>query len=184
MKKKLLTILLGGFLILGMTIGCTEQKENESKENVVEQSKGKCESEECIKLIEPKMQVEEVNEIIGFDGEKKDGADTYIWQLTSKTKIEIEYKDGLGTITATMDKDKIKNDDLKLSICYGIQNSLRSGTTFTYDEMVKELEGVEGYLATNAPTFKRYIWVNKDGQTFSATFSDNLKGKCSIASIR
>lgn len=184
MTKKLLTILLGGTLILGIATGCTEQKQDESQKNEVqEKSKGHCEAEECIKLIEPKMQVEEVNEIIGFAGEKKEGSNTYIWQLTEKTKIEVEYKDGLGTITAKMDKDKISNDKLKISVCYDIQSSIKSGTTFTYEEMVEKFEGIEGYLETKAPTFKMYMWV-KDGQTFRATFSDSLNGKCSMVSLR
>ena len=183
MKRKLFTILLGGVFILSMAVGCTSQKEEPPvNDNVQEESKGKCEAEECIKLIEPTMSVEEVNEIIGLDGVKKDGQEVYVWQLTEKSKIEVEYNDGLGTITATMDKSKIKNDQLKLSICYNIVNNIKT-TTYTYEEMVEKLEGVEGYLATKAPTFKRYIWV-KDNQTFSASFSDNLDGKCSIVSIR
>lgn len=183
MKKKLLTILLGCALILGMATGCSEQEEkNPIEKDVQEKSKGKCEAEECIKLIEPNMSVEEVNETIGFGGQRKEDEDIYIWQLTEKSKIEIEYKDGLGTITATIDKNKINNDKLKFSLCYNIINSIKT-TTYTYEEMVEKLEGIEGYLATKAPTFKRYIWV-KDNQTFSATFSDNIDGKCSIASIR
>lgn len=184
MKKKLLAFMLSCTFFLGIAAGCTEQKENDSNENDVQTTKGNCEAEECIKLIEPTMKVEEINTIIGFEGEKKEGSGTYIWQLTDKTKIEVEYKDSLGTITATMDKEKIKNDQLKVSICYAIQNDIKSGTTYTYEEMVEKFEGVEGYLATKAPTFKRFIWVSKDGQTFGATFSDSLNGKCSIVSLR
>lgn len=178
-------ILLVGVIVLGMAMSKMGQKENEPKEEPAqEQAKGNYDVEECMKRIEPTMKLEEINEIIGFEGEKKGETDTYIWQLTDKTKIEVEYKNGLGTITATMDKDKIKNDNFKLSICYGIQNSLRSGTSFTYEEMVEKLEGIEGHLATKAPTFKRYIWVNKDKQTFGASFSDTLGGKCSITTIQ
>lgn len=170
-------------MILGFT-GCAEQKENDSSNtNVQEKAKGNCEVEECMKLIEPKMNVEEVNNIIGFEGEKKESADTYIWQLTDKTKIEVEYKDNVGSIKATMDKDKINNSDLKASVFYAIQSDIKSGTTYTYDEMVEKFEGIEGHLETKASTFKMYIWV-KDGQTFRATFSDSLKGKCSIVSLR
>lgn len=184
MKKIVLTILLGGTLILGVATGCTEQKDNKTTEDETKEvSKGKCEADKCIQLLEPKMKVEEVNEIIGFEGEKKEGTETYIWQLTKKEKIEVEYKDGLGTITATLDKEKIQNDNLKLSVCYEIQKLLKEGTTFTYEEMVEKFEGIDGYLATKAPTFKRYIWV-KDNQTFGATFSDSLNGKCSIVSLR
>lgn len=185
MKKKLLMLILGGTLVLGLVTGCTESKTNEPKEKekeTQETSKGKCEVEECINLIEPKMTVEEVNEIIGFEGEKKDDTNTYIWQLTTKTKIEIEYKDNLGTISATMNKEKMENANLKMSICYEIVNNIKT-TTYTYEEMVEKLEGIEGHLTTKAPTFKMYAWV-KDGQTFRATFSDSIKGKSSIVSIR
>ena len=183
MKKKLLTILLVGVLVLGMATGCTEQNVSDSNNKEVEEkSKGKCEVEECINLLEPTMKVEKVNEIIGFEGEKKEGADTYIWQLTKNTKIEVEYKDGLGTIRATYDKDKINNDKLKLSICYEILGDINKNKTYTYEEMVEKLEGIEGYLESNSSSSKMYKWV-KDGQTFRATFN-NKTGKCSIASIR
>ncbi len=185
MKRKIFMILLTCVLVLGMTTGCSEKKEEAPKDKEVEEkAKGKCEVEECMNLIETNMTVEEVNEIIGFDGEKEEDKEIYTWQLTEKTKIEVEYTDGQGTITATMDKEKIKEDKLKMSICYGIQSSLRNGETFNYEEMVEKLEGIEGHLATKAPTFKRYIWVSKDSQTFGASFSDSLDGKCSIASIR
>ncbi|MCM1052948.1 MAG: hypothetical protein NC483_03125 [Ruminococcus sp.] len=184
MKKKLLTLFLGTSLILGLATGCTNEKKDEppKEDKVEEQVQGNCTVEECINLIKPEMKLEEVNEIIGFDGEKKDDKETYIWKLTDKTKIEVEYKDDLGTISATYDKDKISDSNFKLSIAYEIQGLLRKGTSFTYEEMVEKLEGIEGHLATNAPTFKRYIWV-KDKQTFSASFSDSKDGKCSITSI-
>ena len=183
MKKKLLTILLGGILVLGLVTGCSEGKTDApANKETEEKSKGKCEVEECINQIEPKMTVEEVNEIIGFEGEKKDDSDTYIWQLTTKTKIEVEYKNKVGSIRATYDKDKINNDKLKMSICYEIVGDIKK-KTYTYEEMVEKLEGIEGHLETKASTFKMYKWV-KDGQTFRATFSDSLNGKSEIVSIR
>ena len=42
----------------------------------------------------------------------------------------------------------------------------------------------EGTLAGKTSTSKRYIWVNKYDQTFSATFSDTNDGKTSIISLR
>lgn len=183
MKKSLSIILLGCFLVLGNTTGCENKKEETTKNNKTEEKiLGKCEVEECINLIEPEMKLEEVNEIIGFEGKKKEESDTYIWELSKKTKIEVEYKDNLGTIKATMDKEKIANDKIKLSTFYDIQGSIKK-ETYTYEQMVEKFEGIEGHLETKAPTFKMYKWV-KDDKTFRATFSDNLKGKCSIVSIR
>lgn len=181
--KKLLNILLISVLILGVSTGCESKKEEIPKNKEVEEKVlGKCEVEECMKLIEPEMKLEEVNEIIGFEGEKKEGSETYTWQLSTKTKIEVEYKDNLGTIKATMDKENIANDNLKLSTFYDISNNIKK-ETYTYEEMVEKFEGIEGHLETKAPTFKMYKWV-KDNTTFRATFSDSIKGKCSIVSIR
>lgn len=184
MKKKLLTILFGSVLILGIATGCSTEQSADDADNkkVEEQAKGNCEVEECINKIEPKMKLEEVNELIGFEGEKKDDSDIYIWQLTTKTKIEIEYKDGLGSIKATYDKDAISDDNLKLSICSEIVGDIRK-KTYTYEEMVEKLEGVEGHLESKSSTSKMYKWV-KDGQTFRATFSDSAKGKATIVTLR
>lgn len=183
MKKKLLTILLGGILILGMATGCTEQNVNDgANQEIEEKSKGNCEVEECINKIETKMKLEEINEIIGFEGEQKEGTETYIWQLTKKTKIEVEFKDGLGSIKATYDKEKIADDKIKLSIFYEISGHIKE-KTYTYEEMVEKFEGIEGHLESKSATSKMYKWV-KDDLTFRATFSDSANGKCTIVSVR
>ncbi len=179
--KKIGHYLCLGIIILGVMVGCGN-KPTELQEKKEEEVKGNCTVEECINQIEPKMKVEEVNQIIGFEGEKKADSDSYIWQLTTKTKIEVEYKDNLGSIKATYDKDKINSNELKMSIGYEIVNDIKK-KTYTYEEMVEKFEGVEGHLESKSSTSKMYIWV-KDGQTFRATFSDSLKGKCSIVSIR
>ncbi len=179
--KKLGHYLCLGIIILGVVTGCGN-KPTELPENKEEEVKGNCTVEGCMNQIEPKMKVEEVNQIIGFEGEKKAESDTYSWQLSKKTKIEIEYKNDLGSIKATYDKDEINSDDFKLSIAYEIVGDIKE-KTYTYEEMVEKLEGIEGHLESKSSTSKMYVWV-KDGKTFRATFSDSLKGKCSIVSIR
>lgn len=182
--KRLLTILLCSTFILGVATGCGKEEEKDTKEpEVQEKSKGKCEVAECMKELNPEMKVEEINEIIGFEGEKAEGTEKYIWQLTEKTKIEAEYTNGKGSIKATYNKDDLKNENVKISLCYDILNHIKE-QTYTYEEMVEKLEGVEGNLESYSPTSKMYSWVNKDGQTFRATFSDSLKGKASIVTIR
>lgn len=185
MKKKLLTILLGSALILGMATGCTTEKSTngDADKQVEEQAKGNCKVEECINQIEPKMKLEEVNELIGFEGEKKEDSDTYVWQLTKKTKIEVEYKDGLGSIKATYDKDEISNDDLKLATFHEILGDMNKNKAYTYEEIVEKLGGIEGHLESKLTSgSKMYKWV-KDGQTFRVTF-DGKTGKSSISSLR
>lgn len=158
--------------------------DNKGDDVAQETPKGKCEIDECMKLLEPKMTVAEANEVMGFEGEKSDSEEKYTWQLTSKSKIAIEYKEKVGTITATYDKAEIKDSEFKIAKGYELQNLLREGTSYTYKETVEQFGGVEGHLATKAATFKRYIWVNADEITFGATFSDSVNGKTSIISIR
>lgn len=176
-------VLLGvvGVIALGEGNAPTDDKGDDVAQ---ETPKGKCEIDECMKLLEPKMTVAEANEVMGFEGEKSDDEEKYTWQLTSKSKIVIEYKEKAGTITATYDKAEIKDSEFKIAKGYELQNLLREGTSYTYKETVEQFGGVEGHLATHSPTSKRYIWVNADEITFGATFSDSIDGKTSIISIR
>lgn len=191
-KKKTIAIVVAvvALVLLGIlgviALGESGQPDDANKGDDVaeEQPKGKCEVGECIKLLEPKMTVAEANEVIGFEGEKDAAAEKYTWQLTSKTKITIEYKEKLGTIKASYNKDDLKDAAFKISKGYELQNLLKEGTSYDYKETVAEFGGIEGHLETKAPTFKMYAWVNGEGVTFRATFSDSVDGKTSIISIR
>lgn len=193
-KKKLVAIVIvviAAVLLVILGLIALDEKNAQNKvesgatdNTAQEEAKGKCAIDECMKLLEPKMNLAKANEIMGFEGEKDGENEKYTWQLTSKSKIVIEYKDNLGTITATYNKDDIKDSEFKLAKGYELQNLLREGTSYTYKETVEQFGGVEGHLATHSPTSKRYIWVNNDGITFGATFSDSINGKTSIISIR
>lgn len=173
-------------VVLGIVaLGEAEQAPVESgNETTQELARGDCEIVACMKELKPEMTVAEVNEIMGFEGEKSVEAEKYTWKLTSKTKIVVEYKDGLGTITATYDKDELKDSEFKISKGYELQNLLRDGTSYTYEETVEQFGGVNGYLEVNAPTSKMYLWVSEDGTAYRATFSDSVDGRTSIISIR
>lgn len=182
--KKFLTILLCGAFILGATTGCTETTGDDKKDTEVqEKSKGNCEVKDCINLLNPDMKLEEINEVIGFDGEKDETTGKYTWQLTSKTKIEVEFKDDNCSISASYNKEQLKNDKLKLSVFYDIYNNIKK-TNYTYEEMVEKLDGIEGNLESYTSTSKMYSWVNGDGDTLRATFSKSNNWKCSIVSMR
>ena len=66
-------------------VGCGN-KPTELQEKKEEEVKGNCTVEECINQIEPKMKVEEVNQIIGFEGEKKADIQCYICLLNYQKK--------------------------------------------------------------------------------------------------
>ncbi len=163
----------------------TNSGDNDGSGEVLELApRANCDVEECMELLEPKMTLTEANEVMGFEGEKADTEEKYTWQLSDKKKITIEYKDGSGTVKGTYDKDKIKDSTFKIAKGYELQNLLREGTSYTYDETVEQFGGVAGHLEVKSPTSKMYIWVNDDGLVFRATFSDSINGKTSIISIR
>lgn len=184
--KKLICYLIIGVVSLGLVNGCSNSSTKMEVTKEEEKVKSNCEIEECIKLIEPSNSIEEINEIIGFEAEKSEYSETYKWKLSDKTWIDAtpSSSDSSYSLSANFDKSKIKNDKADFSNFTDIKKSLEKGESFTYEEMNEKVGGVEGILAGKTSTSKRYIWVNKNEQTFSATFSDTRDGKASIISLR
>lgn len=178
------------FIIVVVTLilltGCNNTAKPEETKKEVDKIKGNCEIQECIKLIETSNSIEEINDIIGFKAEKSEYSETYTWKLSEKTWIDAtpSTSDSSYSVSANYDKTTIKNDQADFSSFNEMRTSLGKGESFTYEEVVKKVGGVEGTLAGKTSTSKRYIWVNKYDQTFSATFSDTNDGKTSIISLR
>ena len=149
--KKVVRIILCLSLILLIT-GCNSKKEVKK-----EKPKGKCKIEECIKLIGLNDNLEKVNEIIGFEGKKKDN--TYSWKLTSKQKVEVVFDD------ANSIKIKILDEEIK-----------NNKTNFTkYSKLEKDLK--EGVLIEKTSTTEIYKWVDKEDSYLEATIN-STNGKC------
>jgi len=160
--------------------GCSEEKlEDKPKEEV----KGNCSIVECMKKIEPTNTMEEINNIIGFESTKDAmiGSDP-IWKFDSKNWISFKtYGDDDITIQATIDKESIKNEAIKLPSLSDLQKDLNNGS-FTYKEFVEKVGG-EGTLTSISKGSLSYSWVDKTGQRLGATFN-NKSGKCTVASFR
>lgn len=185
MKRKL-CFLLVVCLLLTLVTGCTEKSKSVKQKKEEDKIEGNCNVLECIKLIEPSNSIEEINEIIGFDGVKSEYSEKYTWKLSNKTWIEAtpSTSDNSYSLSANFDKSTIKSDKADFSNFNELKSSLGKGESFTYEEINEKVGGVEGILAGKTSTSKRYIWVNKNEQTFSATFSDTMNGKASIISLR
>ncbi len=173
-----------GFVTFTLATGCTEKNSGGLKEEDTQQLETKCEAKECIQLLNPKNTVEEINEIIGFSGEKSEYTHKYTWKLSAKESIILITSTGSAILQATIDKSTIKNENNDFSAYGEIKKALDKGKSFTYKEMVKKLGGVEGTLAGKTTTTNRYIWVDKHDRMFSATFSNKKNGKCTIISLQ
>lgn len=175
-------ILLVALLVVGVLDEMGSQPADTPNDDEVEEViNANCTASECLAKIETTDSVEKITEVIGVEPEEDDG--DYKWVLANKESIAREKSGSSAYLQATVNKDSIANDDLDFTIFTELKKELESGESFTYDELVKRLNGVEGTLAGKTDTSKRYIWVDKHNQTFSATFS-NANGLCSIISLR
>ena len=168
-------------LTISFTIGCSNNKKVEEKPQE-EETKGKCVVTECIKQLETTNTIEEINEIIGFEGTKSEYSEEYTWKLNSKNYIMLKYAGDSPILQATIDKETIKNENVKLPLSSELREMLNNGS-FTYEELVEKLGGIEGVLNSKTSSSVGYIWVDKHNQALSATFN-NKTGKCTIASYR
>ncbi len=181
--KKYLLCFLAIISIIGVA-GCATEEENLGKDDEVkEEAKGKCSVTECIKQLKVTNTVEEIDEIIGFEGEKSDYSENFTWKLDKKNWITLDMTGTNPILQATIDKESVKSDKVDFSVYSDIKKLLDKGKTLSYDELVEKMNGVEGVLAGKTSTSDRYIWVDKNNQTFSATIrlKDNM---CSIISLR
>ena len=179
---KLKNLILGFITILCtlcFVTGCTKEKLNQENEEV----KGNCSIVECMKKIEPTNTVEEINDIIGFESstDAMIGSDP-IWKFDSKNWISFKtYSDDSITIQATIDKESIKDDNIKLPSSSDLQKDLNNGS-FTYEELAEKVGG-NGTLTSISKGSRNYTWVDKTGRRLVATFN-NESGKCTVASYR
>lgn len=177
MKNKIFYAFLG-FSIVTILTGCG--KETDYSERL--ETKGKCVATECIKQIDITNTVEEINEIIGFEGELIDEEyNSYLWDLSENSELEATYySSDEAYITIYVDEEVFKNDKVDFSKYEEIEELLDNGESLTYDEFVKKV-GDEGILVEKTPYSTEYLWVNSDGGYLNATFQ-NSSGKCSFVS--
>lgn len=181
MKKRFLIYTFIGLSAITCLTGCGEKKPTPEvkKEEPV---KANCEIKECIKQIEPTNTYEEINTIMGFEGTKSEFSGDITWKINSKNFITLKEGTGSHILQATIDKETIKNEDVKFPSSKELQDKLNNGS-FTYEELVEILGGVDGTLSSKTGTSVGYTWVNKNNQTLGATFNNKSK-KCTVASFR
>lgn len=191
--KKILMALL---VVIGcgtLLTGCGAKEENNGSGSEpkasAQKSKGKCDLFECMKKIENATSIEDVNEVIGFEGVKQDGTSEtttkYEWELTDDTSIEVsEYKSSSSTsitsITANYEYDNIKNSKVDLTKLDELKSRINSTDGLYYDDVKEILGGVDGELESISSYSKKYVWVNENGGYVHASF--NLKNKLTFYS--
>lgn len=177
--KKMLSLLLMFLCALCFATGCAEEEVEEKQK---EEVKGNCTIVECMKQIKATNTKEEITEIIGFDAttDAMIGSDP-LWKFDDKNWISYKTHGDDVTIQATIDKESLKDENIKFPSSSDLQKDLNKGS-FTYEELVEKVGG-EGTLTSVSEGSVSYTWVDKSGQKLGATFN-NKTGKCTVASYR
>ena len=153
----------------------------------VQKSKGKCTVFECIDQLNNKNTIEEMNNIIGFEGELKSETEkykVYQWNLTDDTSITSQFMldYDTATISANYPSSMVSNK-ADFSKWNEIKSRLSKREEITYDEFVKMVGGVQGMMKQKDSTSTSYVWYNSEGGYLTAYFNSET-GKCTMATGR
>lgn len=189
MKKKLLGLLCG-VLVLGTLTGCGSNNSTIGNGSGVSNggssttnTKGNCTAVECIKKINPEHTVEQVNDIIGFDGELLDEKyQKYYWELSEETGVEVTYySSSKGKISIDYDRDSLANSKVDFSRYSELKSKIKGTDGITYDDFITYIGNVQGTLIEKSSYSTKYVWVATDGSYLSGSFSSSSR-KCTFAS--
>ena len=178
-------VVIAVFYFKGLGEEQNKEVEKSSEITVSENIKGKQNVFETIKLIETENTVEEINEIIGFEGECTDEENKiYEWEVSEDTSVKVQYsKSNDATIEISFPSKKIANENVDFSKFEEIKSAMNTSSSITYDEIVQKLGGVEGTLKYKAKGTVRYEWDRPDGGYLTCTFN-SVSMKCTFASGR
>lgn len=184
MKRKL------GFLICSLLVsliltGCVNTnfpKGNaNSLNNKTSNSKGNCTALECIKKISITDSVDDINKIIGFNGDLTDEKyNKYYWKLSDNEGIEVTYySSSKGTIKVDINKDLLADKRGDFSRYNQLKNNINSG--IDYNEFISYIGNVDGNLVEKSSITNKYLWVSSNGSYLNASFS-NSSSNCTFIS--
>lgn len=199
-KKTKIVILVVSVVVIALIVaiavfvGINANKTNEgdgtqvSKETA-SSSKAKASISDCMKKIEITNSIDEINDIIGFDGELTNENEeykykTYTWEFSDDESISItqhEKYPNNTTVEARIPTKKI-TEKADFSKYDEIKDALDKSESLTYDEFVEKVGGVEGVLDKKTNSETRYQWADGDGGYLHAYFDED--NKCTMVTGR
>lgn len=188
-SRKFLSVLFCFILLLSLT-GCegaiTPKTKTNSSSNTntksntrTKKSKAKCDISECLEKLDQHSSLEQINEVIGFEGTEGTSTEDYTkysWELSDDAKIVATMYSSSTSLSLDVKDDLIKNSKVNFSKYDEVKKAIQGGQNITYDE-VKSKFGADGVLVEISSTSKKYRWVSSNGSYMNASFS-NSSGKC------
>lgn len=147
---------------------------------------GNCSVLDCLKQLDSKMDIAEMNRIMGFEGELVTDEEAYkifSWKLTEDTSIRAQFMTNYDTATISAEyPSSMVPKTADFSRWAEIQSRLSDGEAITYDEFVEMVGGVEGVIKQKTGSNVSYDWENDEGGYLSGYF--DYDGKCTMATGR
>ena len=159
---------------------------NENNDDITDVSlnlKGNQDIFETINLLQPENTIEEVDEIIGFEGEcTNEENKEYKWQISDNTSAKVQYtEDNDAIIEISFPGKSIANENVDFSKFDEIKEAMQTSDSMTYEQIVEKLGGVQGTLKYKSKDTVKYEWDRPDGGYLICTFKlSNMK--CTYAS--
>ena len=137
---------------------------------------------EYIEKIKPEFTVEQINEVIGSEGELTDEKyNKYTWKITDDVEMTATYYSSkTATIKIDIPNKLLKDEKADLSCAKELKSQINAKDGIKYDDFVNKI-GTKGYLVEKSSSSLYYIWVNKDGGYIKGSFSTS-SGKCTFFS--
>lgn len=190
MKKSILVGVLCAILALTMfsLTGCGGNEEGSNNQTVAEEkSKGNYDVFGCIEKLDATMTLEEMNKVIGFEGEltsDEERYQVYKWDLTDDTSITSQFHTTTNTATISANfPNSMITEKADFSKWDEIKSKLNKREEITYDQFVEYVGGVQGKMDQKTSSSITYKWLNNEGGYLSAYF-DTKTGKCTMATGR
>lgn len=192
-KKRFIRVMMVILVIglAGLCIACTTGSGNgkdtgkdsagDTKNDIAEQKQKAETTIGYMKQLAVTNTVEEINSITGVEGTKSKYSEEYTWKINDKNYIMMKFAGDSPILQATIDKDAVKNENINLPSASELQQMLNNGS-FTYQELVAKMNGIEGLLTGKTSSSESYSWIDKHKRSLRATFN-NESGKCTIANI-
>ena len=132
--------------------------------------------------LDPSNTVEEINAVIGSNGELTDEKyNEYTWKISDDTKITATYYSSKkATIKVDIKNDLLKDDKADLSCAQDLKSQINSENGLKYEDFVSKI-GSEGHIVEKSSSSTSYKWVNSKGGYLKGSFS-NSSGKCTFFS--
>ena len=190
-KKGLVIAIIFALAITLSGCGLKQKIQNEiesSLENAITGAEDKSKQNdfvafEYIEKIKPENTVEEINQIIGSEGELTDEKyNEYTWKISDNVEMTATYYSSSKTATIKIDIDEklLKDSKADLSCANDLKSQVNSKDGVKYDDFVNKI-GTKGYLIEKSSSSMEYIWVNDDAGYIKGTFSNSSK-KCTFFS--